>query len=351
MDLNRRARRAGLAAIVCAMLLRLYDAGAFRWAAEQLTAPDTAAFLLFLETGRRGNGAGYDFTFLPESAAPAAPSETVPQTESAPPAAQPEAAPQPETAAPSDPTAPSDPSAVRVSYACSLRPDLDALMNAPLTLALSGEAPTVLILHTHTTESYTKAGEDYVETADYRTLDENYNMLSIGAEVARLLEAGGVHTVQDRSLHDYPSYNGSYADARKSIRKYLAQYPTIRLVLDLHRDAADTASGQLRTLASTDGEDCAQLMLVMGSNAGGLKHPNWEENLSLALKLQAALEETSPGITRPTVLRAQRFNQDLSPGCLLVEVGAAGNTHAEALRGAARLAEGILALAELTADR
>ena len=151
--------------------------------------------------------------------------------------------------------------------------------------------------------------------------------------------------IHDRALHDYPSYNGSYSDARKSIRKYLAEYPTIRLVLDLHRDAADTPSGQLRTLASTGAGDCAQLMLVMGSSASGLKHPDWEQNLSLALKLQAVLERNDPGITRSTVLRAQRFNQDLSPGCLLVEVGAAGNTHAEALRAADALAEGILALA------
>ena len=116
-------------------------------------------------------------------------------------------------------------------------------------------------------------------------------------------------------------------------------------MLDLHRDAADTPSGQLRTLAATDAGASAQLMLVMGSSASGLKHPNWEQNLSLALKLQAVLERETPGITRSTVLRAQRFNQDLSPGCLLVEVGAAGNTHDEALRAAGKLAEGILALA------
>ena len=333
MDLNRRAKRVGLTAIAFALLLRLYDAGVFRWAAEQLTAPDTAAFLLFLETGRREREAeGFDFSFLPESAAPAFAAQTLPETAS-------------ESAPETEPPTSSERDAVSVYYACSLRPDLDKLLSLPLTLDLSGEAPTVLILHTHTTESYTKAGEDYVETSDYRTLDENYNMLSIGAEVARRLEAGGVTVIQDRSLHDYPSYNGSYSDARKSIRKYLAEYPTIRLVLDLHRDAADTPSGQLRTLASTSAGDCAQLMLVMGSSASGLKHPDWEQNLSLALKLQAVLERNDPGITRSTVLRAQRFNQDLSPGCLLVEVGAAGNTHAEALRAADALAEGILSLA------
>lgn len=333
MDLNRRARRLGLTVILCALVLRLYDAGAFRWAAETLTAPDAAAFLLFLETGRRAEtGEGYAVSFPPESAAPVFARETLPETTG-------------ETVPETDPPGYAQPEAVSVYYACSLRPDPAALLALPLTLDLSGDGPTVLILHTHTTESYTKDGEDYVETSDYRTLDEDYNMLSIGAEVARLLEAGGVTAIQDRSLHDYPSYNGSYSHARKTIRQYLSQYPTIRLVLDLHRDAADTASGQLRTLAATDTGTCAQLMLVMGSSASGLTHPNWERNLSLALKLQAVLERETPGITRSTVLRAQRFNQDLSPGCLLVEVGAAGNTHAEALRAAGKLAEGILALA------
>lgn len=338
MNLNRRARRVGLAVIAWAMVLRLYDAGAFRWAAEQLTKPDTAALLLLLETGHRKEAAeGWDFSFLPESAAPAFASQPLPETGETPPRDTAETAPETE----SPPAA----NAVSVYYACSLRPDIESLLAQPLTLDLSGDGPAVLILHTHATESYTKDGENYKETAAYRTLDENYNMLSIGAEVVRLLEAGGVQTIQDRSLHDYPSYNGSYSDARKSIRKYLEEYPTIRLVLDLHRDAADTPSGQLRTLAATDAGDCAQLMLVMGSSAAGLRHPGWEQNLSLALKLQALLERENPGITRSTILRAQRFNQDLSPGCLLVEVGAAGNTHEEALRAADALAAGILALA------
>jgi stage II sporulation protein P len=206
----------------------------------------------------------------------------------------------------------------------------------------------VLILHTHTTESYTRAGENYVETSDYRTLNEDYNMLSIGARVAEILEENGITVVHDRTLHDYPSYNGSYNHARKSMQTYLRQYPGIRLVLDLHRDATDGESGQLRTLSTIGGKTAAQLMLVMGTDEAGLTHDNWQQNLALALKLQAQLERQAPGITRPTILRAQRFNQDLSTGALLVEVGAAGNTHHEAMLAAEELAKAIVALSKGT---
>ncbi len=261
----------------------------------------------------------------------------------------------PESAAPLLPPAqekpcfsPEDAALTDIYYACSLRPDVETLLAKPLDWDLADGEPAVLILHTHTTESYTQTVENYVETADYRTLDQRYNMLSIGQRVAEILEENGISVLQDRELHDYPSYNGSYTHARKSIRQYLQEHPTIRLVLDLHRDATDGEKGQLRTVASIDGITAAQLMLVMGTNGAGQDHENWEENLSLALKLQAQLERRCPGITRPTILRNQRFNQDLCPGALLVEVGAAGNSHAEALLAAEELAQAIVALSKGT---
>ena len=121
------------------------------------------------------------------------------------------------------------------------------------------------------------------------------------------------------------------------------QYPTIRLVLDLHRDASGTGQKQLRTAATVAGQTVAQLMLVMGTN-----YDTWQENFSLAAKLHAQLERQAPGITRPINLRASRFNQDLCPGALLVEVGAAGNTHGEAMLAAEELAKAIVALAKGT---
>lgn len=230
---------------------------------------------------------------------------------------------------------------VPVTYRCQLQPDVRNLLEKPLVWNLRQEEPTVLILHTHSTESYTKGEERYVETADYRTLEEDFNMLSIGAYTAQLLSTQGIPTVQDRQIHDYPSYNGAYVDARADIEAYLKTYPSIRLILDLHRDAEE--GEQEGDTVSTDTGDAARLMVVIGAN-----HPEYEENLSIGLKLQAQLESQVPGITRPLQLRASRFNQDLSAGALLIEVGSAGNTRQEALRAARQLARAVAALGQGT---
>ena len=328
MDIHRTALRLGAVAIVGALLFRL--AGTQGLPGEivaWINRPQTAAFLIYLETGRDVRFLASSQVFSPEFA--------------------------PESSDPLRIDTPveklvfsaSDAEAVSVYYAGNLRPDLGSLIAAPLDWDLTAPEPTVLILHTHATESYTQNGEPYEESSAWRTLDENYNMLSVGDALGRLLAQKGITAVHDRTLHDYPSYNGSYSDARKSIAAYLEAYPSVRLVLDLHRDAADTETGQLRTVVNTEGGQIAQLMLVMGTDEAGLTHPNWEENLSLALKLHALLEQQCPGIMRPLILRSQRFNQDMSSGALLVEVGAAGNSHEEALGAVEQLAEAIAALA------
>ena len=321
MDIHRTVLRLGAAAIVCALLFRVAGTQSLPGKiVDWINRPQTAAFLIYLETGRDvrflASSQVFSPEFAPESSDPLwidSPAEGISFSEE-------------------------DGKTVSVYYACDLRPDLGSLISAPLEWDLMGSEPTVLILHTHATESYTKNGEDYEESSAWRTLDENYNMLSIGEALGRQLAQKGITAVHDRNLHDYPSYNGSYDHARKSIR----------LVLDLHRDAADTETGQLRTVAHTEGGQIAQLMLVMGTDEAGLTHPDWEENMSLALKLHAQLEQQCSGIMRPLIMRAQRFNQDMSPGALRIEVGAAGNTHDEALAAVEQLAEAIAALARGT---
>ena len=333
MDHHQQSLRLGATVIACALLLRLNASGFFAPVAEFLAQPSISSLLLYLETGRivRFSASTEDIiVFSPESATP---DFAAGSTESALlPAFTAE-----------------DAAAIEVKYGCSLRPNLEELLVQPLSWDLHSGAPTVLIVHTHATESYTRAeGESYQETSAFRTLDEEYNMVSIGDHVAKLLEEGGITVIHDRQLHDYPSYNGSYNHSRKSVTEILKKYPTIQLVLDLHRDASGDDYNQMRTEATVNGQASAQLMLVIGTDASGLKHPGWEENLALGLKLHTQLERIAPGICRYVNLRSQRFNQDLSSGALLVEVGAAGNSREEALVAAEVLAQGILDLAKGT---
>ncbi len=226
-------------------------------------------------------------------------------------------------------------------------PDVEALLLSPLSWQLRSDEPTVLIVHTHGTESYTKGeGEDYTESGAYRTLDAGYNMISVAEELTRVLEAGGIHVIHDRMLHDHPSYSGSYQHARESIASHLAAYPSIQMVIDLHRDALDLSNDpQLTTKAEVNGQPSSQLMLVAGTDRNA-SYPNWENNLSLGVKLMALLEKAHPGITRPIQLRPQRFNLDMSAGSLLIEVGANGDSHDQALVAVRALGEAILTLAD-----
>lgn len=320
MDWQRRCIQVCAGAIILAAVIRLLP----EQMPEIVMGEEMASFLVYLQTGR--------VVRLPPEPEASEPSEAAQPTETLP-----------------DPSVPvfleESLALVPVKYTTSYRPDLEALLERPLDFDLNGEGPQVLILHTHGTESYTPSpGYEYQESGDYRTLDESCNMLSIGDAVAQVLEEAGVEVVHDRELHDYPSYNDAYPNAAAATAAYLKQYPSIRLVLDLHRDAADTATGQMVTECSVGGTRSAQLMLVMGTGSGGLNHPDWEKNLSLALKLQVVLEQENPGICRDLSLRYSRYNQHLSPGALLVEVGAAGNTMEEALPAAQALARGILTL-------
>ena len=316
-----RARRVGYTVIVCAIIWRLLAAGVPETLWYRLVQPNIDAFVTKLETGRNVRFSSSLDTFSPDF------------MESPPPSL-------PEPTEPSIPAF-SGEEVVDLYYAVRKQPDIADLLAKPLEWNLFDAEPSVLILHTHTTESYTRQGEDYRETSSWRTLDENYNMLAIGDLVGSVLEEAGIGVLHHRELNDYPSYSGSYTRARQSLREILEENTGIRLVLDLHRDAMGTETHQQKTKAVVNGEDSAQLMIVIGTN-----HEAYEENLSLGLKLHVLLEEQWPGIMRPLQLRAQRFNQDLHNGALLIEVGAAGNSHREARLAAEQLAKAVIALAK-----
>lgn len=320
MEQERRSIRVGLAVIACAVLLHLVG-GAADAAVALFSHPRVAEFLVYLETGR---------VVRLEMQQPVLEETTAPTQE----ATLPKREPVSFTAQDAD--------LVKWSNATGYEPDIETLITSALDWDLTQGGPAVLILHTHATESYTGV-------SGYRTEDADCNMLRVGQEIARVLEENGIQVIHDTTLHDKPSYNGSYNNARQTIAARLEEYPTIRLVLDVHRDALElTDAVQLSTEAQVDGQDSAQIMLVMGTNASGLEHPGWQENLAIGLKLQVLLERAHPGICRAMQLRRERFNQDLSPGGMIVEVGAAGDTLEEALVAACAFAQSIVALSQGT---
>lgn len=320
MNIDRNILRVCTTAILCAIFLRLLGNVSF---GTSLGPEDVASMALFLQTGRVVRQAEIPETVPPTE--PTLPEPTVPEI-------------QPLV------FSPEDAQAVEIYDYANKSPDLGALLTEPLSWDLTQEQPTVLILHTHASESYENT-ENYTESSQYRTLEEEYNMISIGDAVAKALTQQGITVLHDTTIHDYPSYNGSYDNSRQTVSQYLSAYPSIRLVLDLHRDAMVDASGQqIGYTVSTEKGESAKVMFVIGCN-----NDAWKSNMALAVKLQARLEDMCPGICRPICLRNAKFNQDQSPGALLIEMGAAGNTRQEALLAAEYVAQAITDLAKGTA--
>ena len=320
MDWERRCMRLCAGVLMLAVVLRLWAGGALVPIGRALQSDEAASFLLYLQTGRVVRLApepdGPEMFQLPDPVAKIAGFSA------------------------------EDLELVELSDEPGLGPDLGALLTAPVELTLQDGAPRVLILHSHTTESFAQTADRYEESSAYRTLDPGHNMLALGELVAEILESAGIGVIHDTTLHDYPSYNGSYSHAAASTKAYLEQYPTIELILDLHRDAADTPTGQMATSCTVGGEKAAQLMFVLGTDKR-LNHPDWEQNLSLALKLQVLLEKENPGICRDLTLSKNRYNQHLGAYALLIEIGAAGNKLEEAKIAARELAEAIAQLAQM----
>ena len=220
-----------------------------------------------------------------------------------------------------------------------------SLFSEPVSLRLSpADTPQVLIVHTHGSEAYTMpAGQEYIPCGDCRTTDANYSVLRVGEEIASLLRSAGICVLHDTSLHDYPNYSGAYDRSLATVEQYLERYPSIVLVLDIHRDAiSDNAGNIYKVVSAVAGLNAAQMSFVIGTDGGGLHHPDWQENLRLAVAIQQALSSEHPTLMRPITVRNSRYNQHTTTGSLLIEMGAAGNSLDEALLSAQLLSNAIL---------
>ena len=172
----------------------------------------------------------------------------------------------------------------------------------------------------------------------------------MGDELAKQLEQAGLRVLHDREIYDYPSYTGSYERSGAAVAGYLEEYPDIAVVLDLHRDALGADGVVYKTMAEEEHVVASQIMLLVGTDESGLEHPRWRENLALALYLQEAVGRLHPTLMRPVAVVPQRYNQHLTQGSLILEVGSSGNTLQEALAAVRLFAEAagpaLLALTE-----
>ena len=206
------------------------------------------------------------------------------------------------------------------------------LLRAGPSIRLSSGGAQILIIHTHSSEAYSPAGLDKYENSDTnRTEDKRYSVVRVGDELTKELEAAGLSVLHDREIYDYPSYTGSYARSGAAVEKHLAENPGIKIVIDLHRDAIGSGDAVYKTVAGENGVCASQVMLLVGTDESGLSHPEWRENLRLALYLQDAVSDAYPTLMRPVEIVPQRYNQNLTAGSLILEVGSSGNTLQEAL--------------------
>jgi len=183
----------------------------------------------------------------------------------------------------------------------------------------------IVIFHTHTCESYTSSEKYYYEpTGNYRTTDNNFSVVRVGTELTKYLQEYGYGVTHSTSYHDYPAYSGSYNRSLNTVEGILNSVSS-DIIIDIHRDAIGSRADYAPTVKI--GEDyAAQLMFVIGTNGGGLWHPNWQQNLQFAVRVQQKANELYPGLFKPIILRNSRYNQHLGKAACIVEVGATGNT-------------------------
>lgn len=210
------------------------------------------------------------------------------------------------------------------------------LSQKPTYNKVTKDEPYILIYHTHSTEGYEMLDLGWYSN-DYnsRTSDKSKNMVRVGDELTKTLEEAGYNVIHDRNIYD-TSYDGAYARSRVSVEKYLKQYPSIAITLDVHRDAIHYESGtKCKPTALVNGKKAAQVMIISGCEGDGVEDfPTWKENLVFALKLQSQAEETNDGLMRPIFFCNRKYNMDVTPCSLLLEFGTDANTLEEAVYSA-----------------
>lgn len=348
-----RAKKRSMLAPVCTLLL--LSAAVFAanraggenivrtWLTRLADSPVFSTVTIALESGIYPPASVADTVVTPAAVTAALPDDSIPQ------AGQSGYIPDAADAAHSQPileTTAKPSGTVKINNGTSLTYDIENMLQNPVKIYAQDaqDAPQVMIVHTHSTEAYTQDAQNHYvcseKSESERTLDMTQNVVRIGDEMAQVLQANGISTVHCREIFDHPAYSGSYDRSLQAILTQLEKTPSIKVVIDVHRDSIVNDDGsKYKTVCQIDGQKMAQLMLVVGTNAGGLTHDNWRQNLNYAVNLQSRIAGQYPALMRSVNLRKQRFNQHARVGSMLLEVGSSGNTLPEAIAAAKLFAQ------------
>lgn len=220
----------------------------------------------------------------------------------------------------------------------------EGMKKPELSINLDGE-PQVLIIHTHTTESYEQDNDGYYDTRFVgRSLCPANSVVGVGAALAQTLADNGICVIHDGTVFDDPLYENSYSRSRERIEQILSEYPSIKVVLDIHRDGISDGDARIAPVAETDSGTAAQIMIICGCDDGSGILPDYMKNLRFAIYLQQGIERDTPGLTRPLLFDYRFYNQDLTAGSLVIEIGALGNSREQAVLSARLVGESIASM-------
>jgi stage II sporulation protein P len=191
--------------------------------------------------------------------------------------------------------------------------------------------PQVLIIHTHTSESFLPSSDYYDLDYTFRSIDSSQNIVAVGAKIAEEIAAQGFAVIHDGTIHDHPVFSGAYKRSADTVKAILEEYPSIKIVLDIHRDGIEQNGKPVAAVAEINGREAAQIMIISAADDGNWGVPDFLENFRFACRLQSRLESDNQGLTRAVLFQYCNYNMHLSHGALLVEIGSHGNTLEQAL--------------------
>ncbi|MCX8130997.1 MAG: stage II sporulation protein P [Clostridia bacterium] len=218
---------------------------------------------------------------------------------------------------------------------------ISSLLKERLKISFNRKGPQILIYHTHTTEGYLKNPKDVNKKGiSNRTSDTRYNVVRVGQALYESLHKKyDFNVIHNGTVNDY-DFNSAYNTAYKTVNNILRGNKSIRIVFDIHRDGLNAERPKLRVTSRINGKTVAKVMFVVGTSSR-LKHPEWKENFKLALKIQEKLNTYYPGLARPINVSSNRYNQHVTNGALIIEIGGDGNTVEECVESTKYLSRAI----------